>query len=243
MGKSTTLDLLLADEYFQGCGICPFGLPDRRELTERLIIAEVQRELGEPIRKLKRLERVSYIKQFKEQRPAGLAYAMSQLALNVQEMQNSETLFLVFDGLRGEEEVKFTLSKMPMARLVMFYTSDVVRLQRLLNRNDDYDNIQGEETRAEIPLAGELKGFGFLNSGEINTLLELVASGKIIGEELLNKLTLLEAEYSMYDVHSTRQILQDLGGERVIEVDTTMEKPDQIARKIQQAAEHWWREN
>ena len=242
-GKSTTLDLLLEGEYLEGLGFRPFRLPDRRELTERLIIADMQREMGEPIRKLKRLERVSYIIRYKKEQPAGVAFSISRLALNVQEMQNPGTLFVVFDGLRGEDEVKFTLSKLPMARLVMFHTPDIVRLERLIERNDAYDKVDGDVISDKQSLVKELKQFEFLTFDEINYLLEIVKSGKIIVEELFRKLKLLEVEYSMYDVHNTRQILQDLGGERVLEVDTTMEKPDQIARKIQLAAEKWWREN
>ena len=241
-GKSTTLDLLREGEYLEVLGFRPFRLPDRRELTERLIIADMQREMGEPVRKLKRLERVSYIIRYKGEQPAGLAFSISRLAMNVQEMQNPESLFLVFDGLRGEDELKFTLSEMPMARLVMFHTQDIVRLERLLERDDAYDKINGDVISDEQSLVEELKQFEFITFDEINYLLEIVSSGKIIVEELLRKLKLLEVEYSMYDVHNTRQILQDLGGDRTIEVDTTMEKPNQIARKIQQAAEKWWRE-
>lgn len=242
-GKSTTLNLLLEVDFFDDFGFHPVRLPDRRELTERLIIADMQKEMGEPVRKLKRLDRVSYIMRYKEQYPAGLALAITHLALNVREMQNPETLFLVFDGLRGEEEVKFTLSNMPNARMVMFHTPDIVRLERLLNRNDTYDKVSNELITNDMSLAEELKKFNFLKSNEMNSLLEMVTSGKISREELLSKLTLLEVEYSMYDVHRTRQILLDLGGDRAFEVDTTIDKPDKIARKIHRAAEKWWREN
>ena len=52
---------------------------------------------------------------------------------------------LVFDGLRGTNEVAYAAVTLPHARFALLDAPDWERLKRLLGRNDDFDHIAGKQ--------------------------------------------------------------------------------------------------
>ncbi|MEZ4663212.1 MAG: hypothetical protein R2911_37165 [Caldilineaceae bacterium] len=96
VGKSTTIDALRAREM-------PFTmLPDRRVLTDDLIIARLQRADGVPVAQERdRARRFAYTRRFRERFPGGMAHALAHLQIG----ESAAAGQLIFDGLLGENEV------------------------------------------------------------------------------------------------------------------------------------------
>lgn len=239
-GKSTaTQELLRQDRP----GFAFVLLPDRRALTDRLIIAPLQREEGSPVRKLNRVERIPYIRRYHERYPAGLGYAITQLSIKLQAVPKASTTFLIFDGLRGEEELKFAYEVLPQARFIGLFAPELVRLERLLKRKDAYDTAapsaaesypSAQSPKTDLDLANIE---GLFSLAEFQYLLELVQSGKVSANELRDKLDVLNMERSLYDLGATFAVLQTLskkpdGQKRVLIIDTTLYLPSQVADLI-----------
>ena len=58
-------------------------LPNRRELTDQLIIAHVQQQDGEALVPVTdRAQRFAYTRRYREMHPGGMAYALGQYSVN-----------------------------------------------------------------------------------------------------------------------------------------------------------------
>ncbi len=228
-GKSTTMQSL------RQAGLDFTLLPNRRELTERLIVAPIQREDGLTPHKLDRLSRLPYIHRYHQRQPAGLGYAITQLSVDPAQIAPQGNPLLMFDGLRGAEEVQYAYNHLPRAFFIGLYTTDYVRLNRLVERRDAYDHISaggachGPEEQIDhltdlgVPLAGAL-----FTSNEAQTLLESVRRGIISPADLRDRLTLLSAERELYDLNATFSFMQTLGEKRAAVIDTTSLTPAQV---------------
>ena len=96
VGKSTTLAALAE------AGLRYHLLPDRRDLTDRLIIPAMQPRAGQPVAPVTdRKLRFEYTRAYREVNPGGMAQALAQLWIEPAVLPE----LLLFDGLRGENEV------------------------------------------------------------------------------------------------------------------------------------------
>jgi hypothetical protein len=66
-----------------------------------------------------------------------MAHALGQVVVKV--AQENEQF--IFDGLRGLNEVQHGSSYFPRSRFIVLEAPDVVRLNRLLNRGDQFDVV------------------------------------------------------------------------------------------------------
>lgn len=167
VGKSTTLHTL-RDQGF------PFQLlPDRRELTDQLIIAFLQRQAGEaPHPVTDRTERFALTRRYREQFPGGMSHALSQLLIIPQpstpssltlsttataeaEGENAAQAWYFFDGLRGVDELLAAVELLPFARFIVLDAPDVVRVERLLGRGDRFDQVTLQPVAAFAKRAGQ----------------------------------------------------------------------------------------
>ncbi len=134
VGKSTTLNALA--EIFEFT-----LLPNRRTLTDHMIIAPMQLAAGEPISPVTdRSRRFDYTRRYREANPGGMAHALAGTSIDPEKHPG----LILFDGLRGVNEVKYAIEALPLARFVVLIAPDVVRVQRLLGRNDAFDQIELE---------------------------------------------------------------------------------------------------
>ena len=131
VGKSTTLDLLAQAIQFT-------LLPNRRQITDDLMISYLQQTEGQPVQPVTdRLLRFEYTARYRQKFPGGMAHALTQLTLNPQNLSQP----LLFDGLRGINEIAYAAKHLPFSRFIMLDAPDLVRLQRLLNRADAFDQV------------------------------------------------------------------------------------------------------
>jgi hypothetical protein len=229
VGKSTTLALL------DRAGV-PFTLlPDRRVLTDDLIIAQMQAAAGQAIQQVvDRKQRFDYTRRYRQRFPGGMAHALAQLWVNPAELDR----LLIFDGLRGENEVAHAAKALPGARFVLLDAPDAARVQRLLGRNDAFDRVASS---ADISTVGSLADFQSLGVPEAavlftgdegESLLELARQGAVAVDDLRAKLQIVVEERRNYDPRATLAALRAAAPARTLYVDTMLYPPDQVAQQI-----------
>lgn len=209
-------------------------LPDRRDLTDRLIIAAIQQEDGLPPAPVKdRMQRFDYSRRYRQRYPGGMAHALAQLWL----APSIAPGLLIFDGLRGANEVTHAAALLPQAAFLFLDAPDRVRVRRLLGRNDAFDQVAAAPTPA-LATDAELSfaALGIPEAGRLFTpqeeasLLSLVRSGEVSAADLCAKLQIVVEERLSYDPADTRAVLLDAAPERTLVIDTVANTPAQAAQ-------------
>jgi hypothetical protein len=236
VGKSTTLAALAQEQV--GYTL----LPNRRDLTDLLLIPAVQRTAGEPIEPVSdRSRRFVYTRRYRAQYAGGMSHALAQLQVDPGQIGP----FLLFDGLRGADEVGHAVMAFPLARFIVLHAPDGVRVDRLLRRNDSFDQV------ATLGKAGLLTGEqGLVVPGlpEVQTLLTvaeqaallaLVQQGEVTMDELQAKLRIVIDERRNYDPYAAIDLLQRQAGERTLVIDTSTCVPEQVVTQLVDQLRKW----
>lgn len=246
VGKTTTLESLSA------LGFTFALLPNRRTLTDELLITELQLADGVPVAAVHdREQRFAYTRRYRELYTGGMAHALAQLLVNqgtAQAISSSrkvphrarhenkreflgETIPYLFDGLRGVNEVTYAAQQMPNTRFIVLTASDFVRVQRLLKRNDAFDQVDARTQHAPSDnLLGEAASLFTLQ--EQRELQGWVEAGEIDAAEMQAKLKIVSTERQNYDSVASIEALQAIAPERTLVVDTVTYSPQQIAEQI-----------
>lgn len=233
VGKSTTL------EYLHQSPLRFSLLPDRRELTDRLIIGYLQTIDGLPVETVKdRRERFAYTRRYHQLFPGGMSHALSQLAIESAVHPD----WLCFDGLRGEGEVAHAAQALPHARFVVLDAPDLVRVQRLLGRSDRFDQISSNGAggsvadQASLTAIGVTDGDALFTPGEVQALLQLatppIGTGSVPVEELRAKLQIVVEERRNYDPQAALAYLSAHAADRTLIIDTTTTSAAAAAQQI-----------
>ncbi len=118
---------------------------------------------------------------------------------------------------------------------MVLHAPDIVRVQRLLGRNDAFDRVasvshetsEGEiRSFADIGLPAAKEVFG---PSQEQALLALVRRGEVTGADLAAKLKIVVEERRNYDPDAALAALQTLAPSRTLMVDTTAHSPNQAA--------------
>lgn len=190
VGKSSLLDTLSYP-----------ALPDRRELVDRYVLPLFGYQAGD---KLDRAERFALTRRFRQEHPGGVAEALA--------VGKTQPVWpLVFDGLRGEGELRYAVEHLPQARFVVLEASDLTRLSRLLDRGDNFDRVRLD--RVDLDAIHQLAQ-GVLSADE----LEQALSWNVSAQELSVKLKIVAEERKSYDPTGARRAL--LGSSRALFLDT-----------------------
>lgn len=231
VGKSTVLELLPENGL-------PFTLlPNRRDITDQIIIASLQAEAGEtPYPVTDRLERFEYTARYRAKFPGGMAHALSRLVINP---AKTEAL-LIFDGLRGLNEVQHAVTYFPLARFVVLDASDTVRLNRLLKRGDVFDvteSVSLPGSLASQNLIAALLAVPNIEAVFSEEQLQQIAKGcrlaQIPADEVIQKISIIVKERRNYDSNTARvHLVHTLPAQRVLVVDTATHSPPAVAQKI-----------
>ncbi len=223
VGKSTTLAAL------ESAGGQFTLLPDRRTLTDAVIIPAVQRADGEALRPITdRTQRFDYTRRYRERYPGGMAHALAQLPIAVDGMGT-----LCFDGLRGAEEVAHAAEILPLARFVVLDAPDTVRVERLLNRADAFDQVGQKATHRVAADLLDMPGVdAVFDAAAQEHLRGLVASGAVDAADLRAKVVIVVAERQNYDPAAAIAALHRLAPARTLVVDTAACTPAEAAARI-----------
>ncbi len=203
VGKSTTLEAL------HQLGVHFSSLPDRRVVTDAVIFG------GEKISdRESRFERTA---TYRQTHPGGMAQALEQIYVAL-------AAPILFDGLRGLNEVEYAAKAFPQARFIALDAPDLTRVERLLGRNDGFDAVQRRNTNlAQIA--------GIENIFSVQEISQLEAI-KADPAELEAKVRIVVTERQNYDPKAANTFLQTLEPRRVLYQDTTLEPADKIAQHI-----------
>lgn len=230
VGKSTTLAALAE------AGLRYHLLPDRRDLTDRLIIPAMQLRAGQPAAPVKdRKLRFEYTRAYRELYPGGMAQALAQLWIEPTALPD----LLLFDGLRGDNEVLHAARLLPNARFVMLEAPDFVRVTRLMGRGDPFDAVAAQtlaaaESPADFAALGVPDAGALFDDKEQQALLAMVAAGRATADELRSSLAIVAEERRNYDPQATRAALLQAAPARTLVVDTAQHPPAAVAEQVRQ---------
>ncbi|NEN99258.1 MAG: AAA family ATPase [Moorea sp. SIO3I7] len=234
VGKSTLINALSDTEL-------NFTLfPNRRTLTDKFIIPTVMQidgaEKEDDI--TCRVTRFSYTRRYKQLFPEGIVHILSKLQINP-----SQVCFpLLFDGLRGKQEVKYAIKILPKAQFLVLEAPNYVRLERLLTRRDLFDRITQSSpiqynynenkisSFSELGIPQDTHLFAHEQTQEI---LAKVNKGYFSINDLRDCLKIIVAEKCNYNPYETRSILEDLAPSRTLFINTTSYAPHLIAQEVQ----------
>jgi predicted ATPase len=233
VGKSTTLGKLAQS------GLRYTLLPNRRELTDPLIIAYLQAIDGAPIQPVTdRKVRFEYTRRYRQLFPGGMAHALGQLWLDRSQMEK----VILYDGLRGADETGYAVAHYPQARFVVLHAPDVVRVQRLLGRHDAFDRVANTSAlpvqAADLGTLGVPGAETLFTPAEAQKLLALVQHGEVTADDLRAKLQIVVEERRNYDPYAAIELLQRQAPERTLIIDTTQHRPEQVVRLIVESVEN-----
>lgn len=125
-------------------------LPDRRELTDAVI-------LGDRKNHLDRAGRFAATAAFRKAAPGGMGDILASLSL-----AEVPAAMLLFDGLRGASEIACFARASPTATFIVLTASDATRVQRIATRGDRFDgNASGDLERAQALVAEESTHYSY----------------------------------------------------------------------------------
>jgi guanylate kinase len=225
VGKSTTLKTL------QSSNVNFELLPNRRELTDTIIIPEVQRAEGKELKAEKdRLERFRLTAKYREMYPAGMVHALQQYLSNHTDVAIHR---LIFDNIRGLDECKAAVELFENSRFIFLDAPAIVRLKRLIGRGDSFDQVAA--TRLE-------------NDSFIEKILALESAEKVFDvyeiarldttgvdeNKILDAVQIILTEHQNYNSEKAANYLkQKLDTNRLLYLDTSQVSIDEVTRKIQ----------
>jgi len=217
VGKTTTIALLrpLLDRVVD--------LPERRLLVDQ-VVADLYR--ADPAT-LDRIERFALTARFRADHPGGVAEILSQLAVP----QDLAAAPLMFDGLRGADEIRHAATALPHARFVALLATDFMRLNRLLRRAEAFDRVVASAeggTRCPLPPGLDAQ----FTPPEIEEMEGRVASGTLNEAELAAKLAIVREERLNYDPDRMMAVLAEIDPARWMAIDTVRHAPPAVAALI-----------
>ncbi|MEH2290281.1 AAA family ATPase [Nostoc sp.] len=232
VGKST-ITKALAEE-----GLNFTLLPNRRVLTERIIIAPMLKMQEKLMQPHCRINRLTYTRLYREYFPGGMGHILASLHVNPQQVNS----MLIFDSLRGENEIRYAANALKNAKFVMLTAPNTVRLERLLKRHDSFDRIANQELYDYMQIIPDLptnfaslgvpEASTYFTSKEEQQILELISQQVVTGVELREKLKIFVEESQNYDSVSTKQILEAMDtSDRSLIIDTIV-SPQESAKAI-----------
>ncbi len=231
VGKSTTEAALLAQLPALAT------LPNRRTLSDWLIIGALQQADGERIQPVQdRAKRFAYTRRYRQRYPGGMAQALSTLLVDVTLYQG----LLLFDGLRGENEVMHAATLMPRAHFLLLDAPDLVRICRLLQRQDAFDQVNLAQAQTDTLTSAAVPELeAIFTPSEVATLRGMVETGEITPDELRAKLKIVAEERRNYNPQAAKAALGAYAPERTLIVDTVVNDPQASARLINAALINW----
>jgi hypothetical protein len=229
VGKSTLLDLLPQH------GLAFTLLPNRRQITDEIIITSLQVEANQTSQPITdRLERFEYTARYRQKYPGGMAHALSQLMVNPTETEPC----LIFDGLRGLNEVENAVRFFTQARFVVLDAPDTVRLGRLLQRGDMFDHVTPTATLSlNQDLLTVLRSIPhsetIFSEEQLQQIAHTAHSAQIPTEEVVAKLSIIIKERRNYDSGAARAYLtQHLPARRCCIIDTAQQPASSVAQQL-----------
>jgi len=211
-------------------------LPNRRVVTDEVIISSLQAADGQSLTQVRdRLARFEYTARYRQMNPGGMAHALSRLVID-QDRTVTDSL-LIFDGLRGLDEVKYAVSCFPRARFVVLDAPDTVRLTRLLDRGDEFDMTAGLPPADPQDLLEALQNITHVGTvfsqSQLKTLAQIAQKSGWLAEEVAQKAAIIVQERRNYNPSAALDFLQQaVPDSRLCLVDTSRNPANVVATRV-----------
>lgn len=233
VGKSTVLERVRASRPDLRL------LPNRREITDRIIVPEVQRREDQPVGHVTdRLERFRLTAAYRDHHPGGMAHALQRwlAELGATEIYPAKDV-LVFDNLRGLDEVRAADDAFPGAAFLVLDASPLTRLARLVGRRDPFDRVATPTIEAdEAPgeLAERLREIaGATSVFDPEEVGMLAMNNALDADDLIRAVRIIVGEQRNYDSGAARRWLEShLPARRYLIVDTDVLGPLEVAERV-----------
>ncbi len=203
VGKTTTINALKNTDYKL--------LPNRRALTDLIIIPEIQKDLGQKLIKVTdRIERFAITAKYRQKHPEGIVHALKSYL----HAQPKSKYF--FDNIRGLNELQ-AASLLGNSYFVFLDATNIVRLQRLIGRNDSFDSTGSSPNNnlvlelSKIPNAAAIF--------DLEKISEL-ANNASDHDKIISAIKIITTENSNYDSAKAKEFLYSLASKRYIYIDT-----------------------
>jgi shikimate kinase len=197
-------------------------LPERRELTDKIIIPFFDQRGNAD--NYSREERFEFSRQYRKLNPGGMAFILTQMHFR---LANGKDI-LVFDGLRGENEILYAVNELKNSIFIFLDTKDSVRIRRLIKRRDHFDKSRNEMNEFDLEQLSE-----FFSTEEINEIREDIIYGRLEEKELIEKTQIVKAERNNYSPEKSKEILLRTAKERTFIYDTSLLEPVTIFSLVQ----------
>ncbi len=200
VGKSSTLEALQASaETFT-------LLPNRRQLTDDIIIPEIQQDLAQPQEQVKdRVERFALTKAYREKYGSGMIHALESYFASLDQPLRGT---VVFDNIRGLPEVKAAHETFKTARFVFLFAPPLVRLKRMLARQDAFDKAGAARLENSSFIENLQAIEGAAEVFDLYELARLEASGAS-DDAIINSATIITAEVKNYNAEAAKAYLDE----------------------------------
>ncbi len=209
----TTLQKALETEY----AFCT--LPGRRRLTDKVIIPQMQ---DNPHLVRDRARRFALTKGYRERHPGGMAHVLSRIKI-----KRPCTTLILFDGLRGVDEVCFARERFPQALFIVLTAPDSVRIMRLLDRQDTFDRITSSPTEELAQMLETL-----CPPDQIKILYDFIRQRGIPQSALMEKARIVLKERENYEQEKACEFLTRAARDRTIVVNSAELSPEQVFGRV-----------
>ena len=170
--------------------------------------------------------------RYRERNPGGMAHALSLVRVDPSTIEGH----LVFDGLRGVDEIGWAIANLPRTRFLALRAPEPVRLLRLLGRAEgfDYAKVPVGRRAAISSLYAAVSGLdAVMSREELASVLESPALAGVTIEEIARKAAILTEEARNYDPAATLRLLDaELGPWRRLIINTAVAGPDEVAEQV-----------
>lgn len=211
VGKSSSLEGMQAQ--------CPMTiLPNRRNLTNRFIIPEVQRWDGQPVVPVNdRLERFDYTRRYRERHLGGVVHALETY---LDTMTLPPDTPIVFDNIRGEDEARYAVNTFTNSRFIILDAPPLERLKRMATRQDSFDQVRATRLENDTFIANLQAIADADRVFDLYEVARLEAAG-YDEDALLTGVRVISREQVHYDAQAALKVLEHLPEHRLLYVDTS----------------------
>lgn len=229
VGKTSAVERVLAS-----CDL--HLLPNRRWIADLLVIPAMLRKVGQAVVTVDdRVRRFELTARYRSLYEGGIAHALGLLSIDTSRVSPP----FLFDGLRGIDEVRWAWEHLPNTRFVALDAPDLIRLNRLLLRDERFDGtaIPDRWASKASPLEealGRLPGVDAVFSrDDIRRIASATAEAPGELETVLQKAAIILEERRNYDSRRAADFLErQLPQERWLRVDTAELDIGSVARLI-----------
>lgn len=222
VGKSSTLAALTLPEHIT-------VLPNRRIITDEIVIPQAQRQLGEPVvRVTDRLERFRLTASYRKLFPGGMVHALSRYLSSHSELTGE----LIFDNIRGLQEVQAAFERFPGARFIVLDAPPLVRLTRLVSRKDSFDKVAAVRLENTSFIENLLMIEGITEVFDPYEVARFEATSSASDAEILDAVRIIVAEQRNYASEQVKAWLAPLAQDRRLIIDTAQAPVAAVASQI-----------